>query len=308
MAFDYIPLAIIFFISFFVLKEDWCYKKIRNKWIVLGFLAGSIYLLVAYLSGMASLEYLEKVAANAALSFLAGFLIWQFGFWPSGDAKFFALIAFLLPLDLYAQTYIFYFPSFWLLFYSFAAFLIFIFLKALVFLAKNLFFHWCGASHKNEKIFQALNFKKIISLNFWAKISKRLAVGLLIYFITVKFILKSDFDLWNFFIILAGFALVLTLLDFYVNHNSRYKIKTLELTKGMNISKETLAEIKKDKNFPESEGKFFPEGVTEEQASALKNYLAEKNIREIYILKTVPFAWWIILGAFWMVISARQLF
>ncbi|MFA6383332.1 MAG: hypothetical protein WCX17_02825 [Parcubacteria group bacterium] len=308
MALNYIPLAIIFFISFFVLKEDWQYKKIRNKWIMLGFSAGAVYLVISYLFGIVSIEYLGKIVANTAISFLVGFLIWQFGFWPSGDAKFFTLIAFLLPLDLYAQAYLFYFPSFWLLFYSFAAFLVFIFFKALIFFVKYLFSHRGKSGRTNELIAEVINSKKLLNLNFWVKIGKRLAIGLLIYFIAVKFFLKTDFNFWRFIISLVVFAVVLALLDFYVDHNSRYKIKTLELKKGMNISKETLAEIKKDNNFPELAGKIFPEGLTEKQASAIKNYLAGRDIQEIYIFKTIPFAWWIVLGAFWVAVSSQRLF
>jgi hypothetical protein len=305
MALNYIPLAIIFFISFFVLKEDWQYKKIRNKWIMLGFSVGAVYLAVSFLFGITSLEYLGKVATNTAVSFLVGFLIWQFGFWPSGDAKFFTLIAFLLPLDLYVQAYLFYFPSFWLLFYSFAAFLVFIFLKALIFSAK---YFWSKDDRTNKGIVKAINFKKLPSLNFWVEIGKRIAIGMIIYFIAVKFFLKTEFNFWRFLILLAVFAVILAILDFYVECNSKYKIKTLELKKGMNIAKETLAEIRKDKDYPELAGKIFPEGLSEKQASAIKNYLAGKDIQEIYIFKTVPFAWWIILGAIWMAVSSQKLF
>ncbi len=65
--------------------------------------------------------YLAKVAANAGLALLAGFLMWWFGLWAAGDAKMFAVLALLLPLSTYRGAYLPAFPAYVLLFNTFVA-------------------------------------------------------------------------------------------------------------------------------------------------------------------------------------------
>lgn len=65
--------------------------------------------------------YLAKVAANAALALLAGFLMWWFGLWAAGDAKMFAVLTLLLPLSTYRGAYMPAFPAYVLLFNTFVA-------------------------------------------------------------------------------------------------------------------------------------------------------------------------------------------
>ncbi len=65
--------------------------------------------------------YLAKVAANAGLALLAGFLMWWFGLWAAGDAKMFAVLALLLPLSTYRGAYMPAFPAYVLLFNTFAS-------------------------------------------------------------------------------------------------------------------------------------------------------------------------------------------
>ena len=65
--------------------------------------------------------YAAKVLANAGLALIAGFLMWWFGLWAAGDAKMFAVLAFLLPLSTYRNAYMPLFPAYVLLFNTFAS-------------------------------------------------------------------------------------------------------------------------------------------------------------------------------------------
>lgn len=65
--------------------------------------------------------FVVKVAANAGLALLAGFLMWWFGLWAAGDAKMFAVLALLMPLSTYREAYLPVFPAYVLLFNTFAA-------------------------------------------------------------------------------------------------------------------------------------------------------------------------------------------
>ena len=81
LAYNYLFLGVISLISVLVEIEDAKSKKIRNKLIVAGFLAGFLLFLAAYGFGIYNkFDYLIKVIINVAISFLAGFAIWRLGF------------------------------------------------------------------------------------------------------------------------------------------------------------------------------------------------------------------------------------
>lgn len=123
---EYFLVAVIFAVSFVILAEDWKTGKIRNKWLALGFISGLFcYLFLAVWSfagywGITAFShsffyypsrYFLIVAANFGLSVLVSFLFWQYRLWSAGDAKFFILLSFLLPLKYYSKGFLPYFPS-----------------------------------------------------------------------------------------------------------------------------------------------------------------------------------------------------
>jgi archaeal preflagellin peptidase FlaK len=67
------------------------------------------------------LHYGAAVAINAGLSFALAVTLWELGLWAAGDAKVYALLAFTLPLSVYSNNYLSYFPSFALFFNTFVA-------------------------------------------------------------------------------------------------------------------------------------------------------------------------------------------
>lgn len=67
------------------------------------------------------LNYLGRVAVNAALAFVVGFGLWWFGMWAAGDAKLYAVLAALIPLGTYAGSFWPFFPAYVILFNTFLA-------------------------------------------------------------------------------------------------------------------------------------------------------------------------------------------
>jgi Flp pilus assembly protein protease CpaA len=139
-------LSIIFLIGLIISYQDFRYGKIKNKWIVYGFILGLggyflfwflfIYNLVQITIPLSS--YFLRVVINSGISLLVGFFIWRLNLWSAGDAKLFALFAFLLPLEFYRRSYLPYFPSFVLLLNIFIPILIFYLTRDIFYLLKLL--------------------------------------------------------------------------------------------------------------------------------------------------------------------------
>jgi hypothetical protein len=65
------------------------------------------------------------ILLNSGLSFIVGYLLWEFGFWSPGDAKLFTAFSFLIPLSIYKQGSIPFFPSYIILVNTFVPVAIF---------------------------------------------------------------------------------------------------------------------------------------------------------------------------------------
>ncbi len=121
LIFDLLFLIPLFIISGICSYTDLKYGKIFNRWIGFGFLWGifiNTTLLLynfLFLSQKSNIQYFLEVNINAVIAFFVGYFIWHFGLWSAGDAKLFALCAFLLPLKFYSKSYLSHFPSFNLL-------------------------------------------------------------------------------------------------------------------------------------------------------------------------------------------------
>ena len=107
------------------------YGKIFNKWIIFSL----IYIFFLYtflLSHGANISYIFESIFNGSIAFLAGYLLWHFKLWSAGDAKLFAVYAFLIPLHFYSKSYIPYFPSLNLLVNIFIPLLLILVISALI--------------------------------------------------------------------------------------------------------------------------------------------------------------------------------
>jgi Flp pilus assembly protein protease CpaA len=143
MNLDYLFLPMIFLIGLITSYQDFRYGKIKNKWIILGLAWGLGIYLFFLVWGLISepiisFSYIFKVFINSFIALIIGYLLWYFNLWSAGDAKLFALFAFLLPLEYYWRTALPYFPSFVLLINIFIPVLVFYLIKYFVFLVKLL--------------------------------------------------------------------------------------------------------------------------------------------------------------------------
>lgn len=211
MNFYYVSLGMILLVGIPTVWEDLKYKKIRNKWIVFGFLSGVLLFLVSYPFNLVSLGYLLKVVINTLISLVAGFIVWKLGLWPAGDAKFFTLISFLLPLHYYKETYLNHFPSFVLLLNIFIPFLFFL-------IFRSLFAFLSAPKAGLETALLNLNLKNAKKLFF------NITIGLLFYFLMSKFVFRSGPNLFSFFVFFLAFLIINFLLDIYTNERIRQTI------------------------------------------------------------------------------------
>lgn len=136
---EYIDYFFVFLVLVFgaiITKGDLSRGKIRNAVIGTGLIAGVFgYIAVAaWMYGMrsdASLSYFFDVNVNFLISILCGYLLWHYKLWAAGDAKFFILLSFLVPLRFYENGYLPYFPS--------SALVINIFIPVFLFLIARVF-------------------------------------------------------------------------------------------------------------------------------------------------------------------------
>jgi preflagellin peptidase FlaK len=132
---DYSAVPIVAVLAIIAAFTDFFSGKIPHRLIKWGLISAgifNIFLIVWVLAGGKSDSislvgkdsiqlYYFYAAVNFALAFLLGFILWWFGMWSAGDAKLFAVLALILPLSFYRDTYLNIFPSFALFFNVFLA-------------------------------------------------------------------------------------------------------------------------------------------------------------------------------------------
>lgn len=128
--------------------------KIKNKWIGLGFIWALIlyaFLFVYnyfFLHQLGNVGYVGGMMFNGFVALGLGYILWSLKLLAAGDAKLFALYAFLIPPEFYSKSYFWGFPSFILLINIFIPLLLFLVFKSLIFTTGKVF--------KNKRIFDGL--------------------------------------------------------------------------------------------------------------------------------------------------------
>jgi hypothetical protein len=78
---------------------------------------------------------------------------------------------------------------------------------------------------------------------------------------------------------------------FVSNQTETKKIKSEELRPNMLLGEETINLLKQDKDFFQKDlEQMYFDGLSEEQVEKIKNFIQNKNLNEIEIYKTFPFA------------------
>ena len=282
MEFNHISLLILLAISLFIVCDDIRHKKIRNKSIMIGFCLGACLFAVSFFLKQVDPGYLLAVLSNTAISFVVAFLIWRFGIWPAGDAKFFVMSVFLLPLHYYRGGYFPVFPAIVLLINIFVPFIAYLLLKAAVLLAWRAAALARTAGIRKASARLLVSIKKMRPKNSEGKIWKspwiKLPVGVAVSFILVKFYFRTGFTLKNILLSLILFGLAKAVLNVYLELFSLDSIRAGSVEPGMNLGSDTVDLLKKDQNFSDRLGSFRSDGLDREQAGLLNGYFIQHGI------------------------------
>jgi len=113
----YLLLPAILAIGIITSYEDMKYGKIRNKWITASIVYAIAAIILAIViiivsGGTIMASYITDFITNILFSTIFGFVIWHFGVLSGGDSKLFIAYSFLVPLSIYTNGYIRFFPSF----------------------------------------------------------------------------------------------------------------------------------------------------------------------------------------------------
>jgi Flp pilus assembly protein protease CpaA len=114
--------------------EDIKEGKIRNKYLIWSLIYGLIFyfawiIFLKLTSQGINWLYFVKTLINAIVMLVFGFVLWQNGFWTSGDAKLFSVLSFILPISIYKYGYIPYVSSIILLINTFMPLAVFYIIK-----------------------------------------------------------------------------------------------------------------------------------------------------------------------------------
>ncbi|MBN1898323.1 MAG: hypothetical protein JW827_06070 [Spirochaetes bacterium] len=117
--------------------------KVRNRLIKNGYLYGLVVYFVLFIWTVArkhsvflaihtgksfylTYHYYFDMMINAVLALTAGIILWKRHYWAAGDAKLYALLCFLVPLTVYSNEKILYFPSFLIMVNTYTLFLFYL--------------------------------------------------------------------------------------------------------------------------------------------------------------------------------------
>ena len=368
--------------------EDWSQRRVSNRWIVLGMLAGAAglcYLLWNSTLGYQHLHlgrvgeyylpwrYYPKVLIHTGLSFAAAVTLWRLSIWPAGDAKLFTLFAFLVALidpNL---------PGFPLL--LFMLLLVNIFVPAgLVFAAETVWHMllrvtglWRGdwkiwlkakADVLDVRIREAWPYRYqycTMAVNLFAlfylagtaqRYSHRLAWGpfgnvmlFLLMFVAwgkITMVLRDRrlgylalasiaaamlggavFGHWDVVLAIIVAALKMTanfgvflsvarlIFHWYIEQESLRDLRPEHLQPGIVLSDETWQRLAAEKDLADKLGGRFSDGLSEDEAEAIKAWLASRSAAagpaNYTFYHTIPFAVWIFLGSLYTVMCRHNL-
>lgn len=207
MNFDFLSVfyfPIIFYIGITTSINDWRTRKIKNKVLINGYLAGFfVFVLLIIWSLLINpssffyiniVEYIPipkfflqtvkfdfflKTISNSLVAIVLSFLMWKYKIMAAGDAKLFALFAWLIPSSYYWRSYLVVFPSFALLVNIFFAVLI-------AFICRSFYFtlrHLDLVFNKNNLSIFLSSLKKILTIDYIKKLKNKMWVFYLIIFI-----------------------------------------------------------------------------------------------------------------------------
>jgi len=290
-------------IGLLVIIDDVQYKKIKNKFILLGFIGGSALFLVGFLFGFVQIVYLRDVLINLFIALIVSYLFWLTSFWPAGDAKLFSLFSFLLPLHFYWKSYLPFFPSIMLLANIFIFVYLFLFVRSLLHIIILLY-------QKDKFLFDFFNRLKTVffSSNFEIFFKK---INFLIIIKNI-FLVAGMFILMNYILSLnqigSSISIKTSFFGMFVWLTASLIIKKYIADKGSYIEKIENLKIGSSLLITSSEADFFTkeflrelgalkaEGLDQRQVEIIKRELRAKKLDFTRIQRDEPFSPWILAG------------
>ena len=128
LASSWLSLLVILAIGAITSYEDIKFGKIRNKYILFGFITGVFTnLLYVYFGG--GLLYLKATIINAFFALFVGFFLWHIQLWTAGDGKLFFVFSLLVPLTEFSRMQSTMFASYVLLTNTFIPLFIVLFMR-----------------------------------------------------------------------------------------------------------------------------------------------------------------------------------
>ena len=115
-----------------LIRNGYAFGIIANT-LLFAFSVFFIYIFPMAGSHYLNLRYFLELLINLAVSFMVGFSFWKYDFWAAADSKIFILFTFLIPLTVYQNSRMPYFPSF---IFLLNVYIIYIFYILISFLAK----------------------------------------------------------------------------------------------------------------------------------------------------------------------------
>jgi len=110
-------------------------------------------------------------------------------------------------------------------------------------------------------------------------------------------------------VFMALYGLVRKMIGFHILKTGVKKVKVSDLKEKMNLGERIVEEIKKDKEFyQEHIGRFYPEGLTQEQVQPIKRWLLRKKKEEVIVNQPFPFVLWMFFGIIITIILKKSLF
>lgn len=314
--FQICSLIVIMVLGLMVVRVDRASKRIPNDLLKSGLIAAGVLLGLGMISRAVSPAYVINVAGNGMIAFCVSLMIWKMKFWPAGDAKFFTVLAILVPLHFYHRTYLPYFPAFALLINIFIVYFVFILIKFVLWTARRfvmVFFRPHFVLKFCRRRFREIRRNIIKTIHNRAMLAEMMS-GMLVRKLlrrSVKIVLVSAVALLithrgrpiepvtavkTFSVYFVLFWAARTLFEWFVKFSGQKRISCRSLRQGMNLSEQTIRRLKKDREFFESVSDFRAEGLSEHQAVVIREYLTGEKISSVYVYETIPFSPFLVLG------------
>ena len=117
-------------------REDMKYGRIRNRHIafalIYAMLVNIILITYFYFNKSINLGYVFDLMINFLMTIAVAFAVWNYGLWGAGDAKLFIAYSALLPLTVYSNGYIKYFPALLILVNTFVPYTVYALFRAFI--------------------------------------------------------------------------------------------------------------------------------------------------------------------------------